>query len=108
MAEAIVDGTGSGYQVAVTSNNEMRTISNISGTFNILDRYMAVESDISDLGSQYHCFENEDGAWYIRVSFASGGNNRISQYRYLAGSYNYIGSWASRTTLSFLIPGSVF
>ncbi len=75
---------------------------------NTIIKFIPVETDVTDTGSQYHCFETNNKQWYIRATFASGGNVRTQQFRYIQGANSYTGSWLNKTTLNFLSPGSVF
>lgn len=106
MPEQIISSSGTQYGLIVNADGSINI--GVSGGFSPTDKYMTVESDVVDTGSMYNCFEANDGSWYMMATFSSGGNVRLKQYRYIAGASNYIGSWANRTTLEFLTPGSAF
>ena len=102
MAEMLMDGIGSGNNAIVDNQNRLWV------NTNPIDSFIPVETDVTDTGSQYHCFEANNGNWYIRAMFASGGNVRTQQFRYMLGQSDFTGSWLNKTTLEFLNPGSVF
>ena len=112
MADAIIDGRGSGNFWGIDEDNAgFVKVLDSSGNNNAnpLGRYVSAETDNTLApGSIFTGYEAADGSWVILGRFASGGDARILSSRYVAGNTNLAGSWAVRTTLSYETAGSVF
>ena len=106
MPEVIISASGPQYGLVVNADGSINI--GTSGAFKATERYMPVEVDNTDTGSRYYAFEAADSSWYFMATFASGGNRLLPRHRYIAGTSDYISSWANRTTLKFVTPGSVF
>lgn len=101
MADAIVDGTGSGYKVAVTPANELKVSSVVSGldTFDLKYKqlmdyeggYMPVYLGIADPGTT-----TATAGWMIR-KFIWDANSQFVSGLFGSGNNNFDKVWDNRS-----------
>lgn len=101
MADALVDGTGSGYKVAVTPENELKVSSIVSGLSNFDLRYkqlMDYEGGYMPiyLGLANPGTTTDSASWMIR-KFVWDGNNLFVSGLFGSGNANFDKVWDNRS-----------